>query len=63
MSKVLTHRPNSGQFILGRRTAEKISAVEGIVASPRTGKLLAASDAHNENGEARRARIRAEFKK
>lgn len=59
----MTRKPDSGQFILGRRTAEKISAVEGIVGSSRTAKVMAASDAGNESGDARRARIRAEFSK
>ena len=51
----------TGQFVLGRPTAEKISAVEGIVRSARTNRLIAESDARNETGDARRARIKAEF--
>jgi hypothetical protein len=63
MSKPLPRKPAIGQFVLGRASAEKISAVEGIVRSSRTGRLLAISDARNEDGDARRARIRAEFAK
>jgi hypothetical protein len=61
MSKIMTRNTRTGQFVLGRSTAEKISAVEGIVRSARTGRLISESDTRNENGEARRARIRAEF--
>jgi hypothetical protein len=63
MSKVITRNTQTGRFVLGRKTAEKISAVEGIVHSPRTSRLLATSDRLGEDGEARRARIRAEFAK
>jgi hypothetical protein len=63
MSKVMTRKPQTGQFVLGRKTAEKISAVEGISGSSRTTKLLAASDDRNESGDMRRARIRAGFSK
>ena len=59
----MTRNAKTGQFVLGRQTAEKISAVEGIVRSARTGRLIAESDARNETGDARRARIRAEFGK
>ena len=61
MSKVMTRNAATGRFTLGRKAAEKISAVEGIVRSPRTGNLLATSDQLGETGDARRARIRAEF--
>ena len=57
----MTRNASTGQFVLGRKSAEKISAVEGIVRSARTGRLLAESDVRGEAGEARRARIRAEF--
>jgi hypothetical protein len=63
MSHTTSRAAKTGQFVLGRRAAEKISAVEGIVRSDRTGRLLASSDARNETGDARRDRIRTEFKK
>ena len=59
----MTRNPRTGRFVLGREAAEKISAVEGIVRSARTGRVLDSADKHGETGEARRARIRAEFKK
>jgi hypothetical protein len=61
MSKQITRESHNGRFVIGRRSAEKFSAVEGIVRSARTGKLIEQSDASNESGDARRARIRAEF--
>jgi hypothetical protein len=63
MSKQITRESHSGRFVIGRRSAEKFSAVEGIVRSTRTSKLIEQSDASNETGDARRARIRAEFAK
>lgn len=63
MSKQITRESHSGRFVIGRRSAEKFSAVEGIVRSSRTARLIEQSDAKNEHGEARRARIRAEFAK
>ena len=63
MSKQITRESHSGRLVIGRRSAEKFSAVEGIVRSTRTSKLIEQSDASNENGDARRARIRAEFAK
>ena len=63
MSKQITRESHTGRFIIGRRSAEKFSAVEGIVRSSRTGQLIEQSDAKGERGEARRARIRAEFAK
>lgn len=63
MSKTITRHNQAGRFILGRAAAEKISAVEGIVRSARTGRLISAADARRETGDARRARIKAEFKK
>lgn len=63
MSKQITRESHSGRFVIGRRSAERFSAVEGIVRNGRTGQLIEQSDAKGEHGEARRARIRAEFAK
>jgi len=63
MTKIIARGAQTGQFVLGRKAAEKISAVEGIVRTPRTGQLIRAADEHGETGDARRARIRAEVKK
>jgi len=61
MSKHDRRNQRVGQFVLGRKSAEKISAVEGLVRTERSERLLTMSDTHNETGEARRARIKAEF--
>jgi hypothetical protein len=53
----------AGRFILGRSTAEKISAVEGLRRTSRTGRLIEVSDKNGESGDQRRARIRSEFAK
>jgi len=53
----------TGRFIIGRRTAEKISAVEGLHRTGRTQHLIELSDRNGDSGEQRRARIRAEFAK
>ncbi|QDZ10872.1 hypothetical protein [Devosia ginsengisoli] len=63
MTKIILQHGQTSQFVLGRKAAEKISAVEGIVRSPRTGQLIHAADERGETGDARRARIRAEFRK
>lgn len=47
--------------VVGRATAEKFSAVEGIRRSERTGRILAASDALRETPEQLRQRVRLEF--
>jgi hypothetical protein len=51
----------SGEFIVGRRTTEKISAVEGLGRSERTGRLIALSDSLGESPAQLRERIRIEF--
>jgi hypothetical protein len=61
MSKQNTRESPSGRFIIGRRSAEKFSAVEGNVHTARTKRIQAESEAAGENGDALRARIRAEF--
>ena len=63
MTKTITRQAQTGRFILGREAAEKISAVEGIVRSAKTGRLIDMADERGETGDARRRRIRAEFKK
>lgn len=47
--------------VIGRKSAETFSAIEGQFHTARTSRLLAQSDADNETGEQRRARIRAAF--
>jgi hypothetical protein len=51
------------RFVIGRKAAEKISAVEGLTRSSRIRHLIELSDRHGESGDQRRARIRAEFAK
>lgn len=61
MGKQITRESHSGRFIIGRRSAEKFSAVEGQFHTQRTRQIQADSDNAGESGEALRARIRAEF--
>lgn len=61
MSKQITRESHSGRFVIGRRSAEKFSAVEGQFHTQRTKRILADADAAGESGDALRARIRAEF--
>jgi len=61
MSKQITRESHSGRFVIGRRSAEKFSAVEGQFHTQRTSRIQADSEAAGENGDALRARIRAEF--
>lgn len=63
MSKLASGNQRTRPFILGRQSAEKISAVEGLVRTERSDRLLTLSDARSETGDVRRARIRAEFAK
>jgi hypothetical protein len=61
MDKLAKRSGKTGRFIVGRATTEKISAVEGLRRSDRTGRLLSASDSLGETPAQLRARIRAEF--
>jgi hypothetical protein len=61
MSKQITRESHSGRFVIGRRSAEKFSAVEGQFHTQRTLRIQADSEAAGESGDALRARIRAEF--
>ena len=62
MSKA--YRDNGiGRFVIGRRSAEKFSEVEGIRRSERTGKILANSEARKETPSQLRARVQGEFRK
>ncbi len=60
MSKT-TKPASSGPFVVGRKSAEAISAVEGLTRSPRLDLLIRESDRLKETPEQLRARIRAEF--
>lgn len=61
MSKQITRESHNGRVVIGRRSAEKFSAVEGQFHTPRTRRIQADADAAGESGDALRARIRAEF--
>lgn len=63
MTKGIKRDTLSGKFVLGRRSAEKISAVEGQHHTSRTGSMFKDADARGELGDALRSRIRSEFGK
>jgi hypothetical protein len=63
MTKTTSRDAQTGRFVVGRDSGERFNAVEGLRASPRVARLQRESDAANENGAARRDRIRREFKK
>lgn len=63
MSKQNTRESHTGRFVIGRRSAEVFSAVEGQFHTERTLRIQAQSEAAGESGEALRARILAEFSK
>jgi hypothetical protein len=63
MSKGISKNALDGRFVVGRRSAEKFNAVEGLHHTAKTGRLASEADRRQLSGEARRAQIRAEFAK
>lgn len=63
MSRFISRDAQNGRFTLGRGSAEKFSAVEGLRHTEKTGRLVTEAEKNRLTGEARRARIRAEFAK
>jgi hypothetical protein len=63
MNKSISRDTSTGRIIVGRASGKAFSAVEGVRPSPRTSRLEGESDAAGESGDARRDRIRRDFKK
>lgn len=61
MSKSASQDIRNGRFVIGRRSGEAFSAIEGQVLNSRTGRIIRESEDREETPEQLRARIRAEF--
>ena len=62
-SAIARRSATTGQFVLNRSLAEKISAVEGMTLSARMATILDEASRQGLKGDALRARIKAETHK